>query len=196
VAGAAATLPSDGVTELPSDLPVPEDDGACDHLPGSPVPSIRFAATTGGTVDLGELARGTAVVYVYPATGRPGEPLPPGWDTIPGARGCTPQNCAFRDLYGEFRRLGVDVVGLSMQTAEEQAEFARREHIPYPLLSDPERHLSANLQLPVFEVGGRLYYRRVTLVLRDGKVARVFYPVFPPDRNAAEVLDWLRANPT
>jgi peroxiredoxin len=182
------------VYTLPDDLPVPEDDGACDHLEGRRLPSLALPATTGGTVDVGELgAHGTAVLFIYPRTGKPGEPLPPGWDLIPGARGCTPQSCAFRDLYSEFAERGISVSGLSAQSAADQSEFARRVHLEFPLLSDEGLRLADALALPTFEVAGMRLYRRVTLVIRDRAIAKVFYPVFPPDRNAAEVLAWLSA---
>jgi peroxiredoxin len=170
------------------------DDGACDHLPGLTVPSLELRATRGGTLDVSELARELAVLYVYPRTGRPGLPPPDGWDAIPGARGCTPQSCAFRDHHAELARAGARVAGLSAQPADEQQEFAERERLPFPLLSDPELRLASALGLPTFEFGGDRLYRRVTLVLAAGRIAKVFYPVFPPDENAAEVLAWLRAS--
>ena len=133
------------------------------------------------------------MLYVYPRTGTPGEPSPDGWDAIPGARGCTPQSCAFRDhAGGAARRSGADVLGLSAQPAHEQAAFAAREHLPFALLSDPDLHLAAALRLPTFEVAGMRLYKRITLVVEDGTIAKAFYPVFPPDRNAADVLAWLR----
>jgi peroxiredoxin len=179
---------------LPPDLPVPRDDGAADHLPGLPLPALALASTQGGEVDLAALAAvvATLVLYVYPRTGTPGEPLPDGWDAIPGARGCTPQSCAFRDHRAELRALDAEVVGLSAQPAAEQAAFAAREHIPFPLLSDPQLRLAGALELPTFEAGGMRLYKRITLVVAGGTVAKAFYPVFPPDRNAADVLAWLR----
>ena len=180
------------VYTLPDDLPVPEDDGACDHLPRRSLPALTLNATTGGPVDLAGLgATATAVLFIYPRTGKPGEPLPPGWDLIPGARGCTPQSCAFRDLHGEFAERGAVVLGLSAQSEEDQAEFAQRVHLGFPLLSDPQLALAKALELPTFEAAGMTLYKRVTLVVRDGKIAKAFYPVFPPDRNAADVLAWL-----
>ncbi len=176
---------------LPPDLPVPEDDGAADHLPGLAIPSLALPATGGAEIDLAELAGGLLVAYVYPRTGTPGEPLPDGWDDIPGARGCTPQSCSYRDALAEFERLGATVVGISAQSAAEQAEFAAREHIPFPLLSDPELRLAAALRLPTFAVAGMTLYRRLTLVAEAGAIIKAFYPVFPPDRDAAEVLAWL-----
>lgn len=178
--------------DLPAGLPAPRDDGAADHLPGLEVPSVVLPATPGGTLDLAEVTARRAVVYVYPMTGTPGRALPPGWDDIPGARGCTPQSCAFRDALGAFAQLGYAVAGVSAQTPAEQAEFAGRERIPYPLLADPGLELARALGLPTFEAGGRTLYRRLTLVTEDGRIARAFYPVFPPDRNAGEVLAWLR----
>jgi peroxiredoxin len=181
-------------TRLPPGLPVPEDDGAADHLPGLEIPAgPALPSTQGGEVELaGATAGGTLVAYVYPRTGRPGEALPAGWDDIPGARGCTPQSCAYRDALAEFGGLGATVVGISAQSPAEQAEFAERERIPFALLADPGLRLAAALRLPTFEAEGMTLYRRLTLVIERGRVARAFYPVFPPDRDAAEVLGWLR----
>jgi peroxiredoxin len=180
---------------LPPDLPAPVDDGAADHLPGLRLPALALRSTHGGEADLAEVAAaaGTLVLYVYPRTGIPGQPSPDGWDAIPGARGCTPQSCAFRDHHAELRALGADVLGLSAQPSAEQAEFAAREHLPFALLSDPELRLTQALRLPTFEAGGMRLYKRITLIAgADGTIAKVFYPVFPPDRNAADVLAWLR----
>jgi peroxiredoxin len=178
---------------LPPDLPVPEDDGAARHLPGMELPALRLSSTA-GEVDLRMAAAGTLVLYLYPRTGRPGVPSPDGWNQTPGARGCTPQSCAFRDHRAELAELGADVVGMSAQTLADQEEFATREHIPYPIVSDPELRLAAALDLPTFEIAGMRLYRRITLVARAGRIEHVVYPVFPPDRNAAEVTAWLRAN--
>src|SRR6187200_501404 len=178
--------------DLPADLPVPVDDGACDHLPGMRLPSLPLPATDGSMVDLSTLS-GRSVVYVYPRTGRPDQPSPTGWDDIPGARGCTPQSCAYRDSLAEFGALGAAVLGISAQTPAEQAEFAEREHIPFPLLADPGLRLAETLGLPTFQVEGMTLYRRLTLIARQGSIVKAFYPVFPPDRDAAEVLGWLRA---
>lgn len=179
-------------TSLPPDLPAPVDDGAADHLTGLDLPSLALPATTGGTVDLADLARTRLVAYVYPRTGTPGEPLLEGWDDIPGARGCTPQSCSYRDSLTGFRDLGATVVGVSAQSAADQAEFAAREQIPFPLLSDPGLLLADRLRLPTFEAAGITLYKRLTLIAEAGRVAKVFYPVFPPDRDAAQVLAWLR----
>lgn len=177
---------------LPPDLPLPEDDGAADHLVGMALPRLSLPATSGDG-DLGSLACDLMVAYVYPRTGVPGVPLPEGWDDIPGARGCTPQSCSYRDTLAEFERLGASVVGISAQGHAEQAEFATREHIPFPLLSDTGLRLAQELRLPTFDVEGICLYKRLTLVARENRIVKVFYPVFPPDRNAAQVLAWLRA---
>jgi peroxiredoxin len=182
------------LTRLPEGLPAPEDDGAADHLEGMEIPAgLRLPSTQGGEVDLAAAAGKRLVAYVYPRTGRPGEPLPAGWDDIPGARGCTPQSCAYRDALQEFRRLGADVVGISAQSPTEQAEFAAREHIPFPLLADPGLDLAARLGLPTFAVEKMTLYRRLTMVVEAGHISKCFYPVFPPDRDAAEVLTWITA---
>jgi peroxiredoxin len=187
--------------QLPPGLPVPADDGAADHLEGLEIPGgLPLASTQGGEFDLATAtakAPGGLVAYVYPRTGVPGEPLPAGWDDIPGARGCTPQSCSYRDSLAEFDRLDAAVVGISAQSPAEQAEFAARERIPYPLLADPGLKLAQAIGLPTFEAGGLTLYRRLTMVLeadRAGtRIAKCFYPVFPPDRDAAEVLAWLRS---
>jgi peroxiredoxin len=178
-------------SQLPADLPVPEDDGAADHLAGMALPEIRLPSTLGGSIGLAEASQERLVVYVYPRTGTPGEPLPAGWDDIPGARGCTPQSCAYRDSLAEFSELGATVVGVSAQGPEEQAEFVEREHIPFALLSDSGLALAEALRLPTFEAAGMTLYKRLTLVAEAGVISKAFYPVFPPDRNAAEVLAWL-----
>jgi peroxiredoxin len=179
---------------LPPGLPVPEDDGGARHLPGLAVPALRLPSTA-GELDLRAAAAGTLVLYVYPRTGRPGVPPPDGWDETPGARGCTPQSCAFRDHRAELAALGAEVVGMSAQTLADQREFAGREHIPYPLIADPDLRLAAALDLATFEIGGMRLYRRITIVARAGRIEHVFYPVFPPDRNAAGVVAWLREHP-
>ncbi len=177
---------------LPADLPEPVDDGAADHLEGAALPSLALPSTSGERIDLAEAARGTLIVYCYPRTGRPGVPLPPGWDAIPGARGCTPQSCAFRDHFAEFEALGASLLGLSAQSSDDQLEFAQRVDLPYPVLSDPGLALAEAIGLPTFEVAGMRLYRRLTLIARRGRVVKAFYPVFPPDRNAPDVLAWLR----
>ena len=183
-------------TSLPADLPVPQDDGAADHLPGLELPIIHLPATDGRTVDLSSLS-GLAVVYVYPRTGVPGEPLPTGWNEIPGARGCTPQSCAFRDHFAELKAAGAEhVFGLSAQDTAFQAEAAERLHLPFPLLSDHRHELTHAIRLPTFEVEGQKLIKRITLIIEDGAISHVFYPVFPPDRNAADVLAHLSGKRT
>jgi peroxiredoxin len=179
--------------QLPADLPVPEDDGAADHLVGAVMPSITLPATTGETVDLSTLGP-LAIVYVYPMTGTPGVPLPDGWDDVPGARGCTPESLGFRGNYDELTALGAQIFGLSVQSTAEQAEAAERLELPYPLLSDSGLVLAERLQLPTFTAAdGVVRYKRLTLVLNHSAIEHVFYPIFPPNEHAAEVLDWLRA---
>ena len=173
------------------DRPVPVDDGAASHLHGARVPSGVLPSTLGGLLDISDAARDLLVVYVYPRTGRPGEPLPAGWDEIPGARGCTPQSCAFRDDVSDLATHGASVIGVSAQSPAEQLEFAQREHIPYPLLSDSGLRLAETLGLPTFEVAGMTLYRRLTFIARAAHIQKVFYPVFQPEHNASEVLAWL-----
>jgi peroxiredoxin len=181
----------DNIYQLPKDLPIPLDDGACHHLPGMQLPSAPLMSTAGRTVDLAEIA-GRTVVYCYPRTGRPDQDLPLGWNEIPGARGCTPQSCAFRDHYQELQALGAEVFGLSTQDTHYQKEAAQRLHLPFLLLSDDRLLFTQALNLPTFQVESVTLIRRLTLVLRDRFVEHVFYPVFPPDKNADEVIDWLR----
>ena len=184
----------DNILELPADLPVPVDDGLASHLRGMRVASVALPATSGETIDLSRLS-GRTVVYCYPRTGRPNENPPDGWNLIPGARGCTPQSCAFRDHYRELEELGARVVGLSTQDTAYQREAAERLHLPFPLLSDADLAFATAMRLPQFEVASMHLIKRITLVIRDGVVEHAFYPVFPPDRNADDVLAWLRANP-
>ena len=179
-------------TTLPEGLPVPEDDGAADHLPGTRMPDLSLPSTGGTDINVNQ--PGTLVLYIYPRTGKPGEPLPPGWDDIPGARGCTPESCAFRDLNKEIESRGAHVHGLSAQSLEDQHEFAERVQLPYAILSDPQLELASTLDLPTFETAGMRLYKRLTLIARDGRIEHVFYPIFPPDRNAADVLAWLEGN--
>ncbi len=185
---------SDNLYELPKDLPVPQDDGACAHLAGAKLPAVKLPSTGGKSIDPSTF-RGTTVIYIYPRTGRPDEPSPAGWNEIPGARGCTPQSCAFRDHFEELKRAGAaQVFGLSTQSTADQSEAAERLHLPFELLSDEKLAFARALKLPTFEVEGMTLIKRIALVARDGKIEKVFYPVFPPDRNAGDVLDWLAAN--
>lgn len=182
--------PAENVYDLPEGLPEPQDDGACDHLPGMEVPSVPLAATSGDTVDLSALP-GRTVVYCYPMTGRPDRALPEGWDEIPGARGCTPQSCSFRDHHAELEALGARVFGLSTQDTGYQREAAERLHLPFDLLSDRDLAFARALGLPTFEVDGMYLVKRLTLVVDEARVSKVFYPVFPPDRSAEEVVAWI-----
>lgn len=176
-----------------SDIPAPKDDGGAAHLAGMTLPSAPLPATDGSAVDLSTLP-GRTIVYAYPRTGRPGIDNPDGWDQIPGARGCTPQSCSFRDHFAELKSLGaLRVFGLSTQDSAYQAEAAERLHLPFPLLSDHGLAFSRAANLPLFTAGGGTLTKRLTLVIDDGVVAHVFYPVFPPDRSAADVIDWLKA---
>lgn len=173
-------------------LPAPEDDGDADHLPGMKVPSLTLAATSGEQIDLASLI-GRSVVYVYPMTGRPDRSLPDGWDLIPGARGCSPQSCAFRDHAEELSGLGVKhLYGLSTQDSAYQREAVERLHLPFALLSDSDFLLAATLKLPTFEVEQMKLIKRLTMVIDDGVISNVFYPVFPPDQNAEVVMEWLK----
>jgi peroxiredoxin len=178
---------SHDVYTLPEGLPVPTDDGGAKHLIGLELPDLELESSA-GSVNVRELD----VLYVYPRSGKPGRPLPPGWDETPGARGCTPQSCAFRDLHAELGKVGVRVAGLSTQDLDDQREFAERNHMPFPVVSDPERKLGAALDLPTFDIAGLTLYKRITLVAEDARIVKVFYPVFPPDANAGEVLRWLQ----
>jgi peroxiredoxin len=178
---------------LPDNLPVPQDDGGARHLAGMRLPDIALPATDGRDVNLSTL-KGRTVVYVYPRTGRPGQALPTGWDGIPGARGCTPQSCGFRDHFGELKRLGVDHLhGLSTQDTAYQRELVQRVHLPFSILSDDRFRLTDALQLPVFSVDGMRLIKRMAWVIDDGVFTYVFYPVFPPDQSAGEVVAWLKS---
>ena len=177
---------------LPADIPAPQDDGAARHLTGLKLPPVVLAATDGSQVDLLKLS-GRTVVYIYPRTGVPGRPLPEGWNEIPGARGCTPQSCGFRDHFAELERLGVArVFGLSSQDSAYQREAVERLHLPFAVLSDERLELARAIKLPTFKVAGMTLLKRMALVIDDGIITKVFYPVFPPDKNAEEVIAWLR----
>lgn len=183
---------SNDYSALPADLPAPVDDGAADHLVGMAMPAITLRATDGTDVDLSTLPGPRCVIYAYPRTGVPGVALPDGWDSIPGARGCTPQACAFRDHHAELRALGAHLFGLSTQATAYQQEMAERLHLPFPVLSDSDFRLTSALSLPTFEVEGMILLRRLTLIIHAGRIEHVFYPVFPPDTHAASVLGHLR----
>jgi peroxiredoxin len=185
---------SDPLHSLPKDLPVPQDDGACAHLPNMMVPPIPLPSTGGRNVVLaGESQKGRVVVYAYPRTGEPGRDPPDTWNAIPGARGCTPQTCAFRDAHDELRKLGATVYGLSTQTTEYQREMAERLHLPFEVLSDAGLRLTKALRLPTFEFNGMTLLKRATLIVHRGEIEKVFYPVFPPDQSPQPVIEWLRS---
>jgi peroxiredoxin len=189
---------SDDLTTLPENLPAPEDDGGAEHLPGALVPPLALPSTTGGAVrvDVVPEEAERLVLYLYPRTGRPGEPaLTPDWDQIPGARGCTPESCGFRDHAADLWDAEAAIAGISTQTTADQREAAERLGLPFPLLSDADLELARALRLPTHSVAGHTLLKRLTLVVHDSRIEHVFYPVFPPDTHAAEVLAWLRANP-
>jgi peroxiredoxin len=178
---------------LPPNIPAPQDDGAAKHLAGIKLPDIALAATEGSSVNLSKL-KGRTVVYIYPRTGVPGVDTLPGWDQIPGARGCTPQSCSFRDHFGELKRLGVaQLFGLSTQDTAYQKEAATRLHLPFAILSDEKLALAKALKLPTFTTAGMTLLKRMALVIDDGVIVKAFYPVFPPDKNAEEVIAWLQS---
>jgi peroxiredoxin len=178
---------------LPPGIPVPQDDGATKHLAGMTLPDLAVPATDGQSVNLSKL-KGRTVVYVYPRTGVPGVDAPPGWDDIPGARGCTPQSCFFRDHFGELKRLGVaQLYGLSTQDTAYQKEAVSRLHLPFAILSDEKFALTKAMKLPTFTTSGMTLLKRMAWVIDDGKMTKVFYPVFPPDKSAEDVIAWLQS---
>jgi peroxiredoxin len=186
---------AENVYDLPEDLPVPTDDGAADHLEGMRLPPVSLPSTAGEAVDLSSLG-GRTVVYCYPMMSKPGSDMPAGWDEIPGARGCTPQSCSFRDHHAELGALGARVFGLSAQDTDYQREAVERLHLPFALLSDEDLAFAQALRLPTFQAGGAVLLKRLTLVIDDGWITKVFYPVFPPDRSAEEVVEWLERRDT
>ena len=184
-------MPSD-LANLPVSLPVPVDDGACSHLSGRALPPIVLPSTAGRTVNLAEL-NVPSVLFFYPRNAQPHESIPEDWNIIPGARGCTPHSCGFRDLHQEFKTLGFQIFGVSTQDTDYQKELVNRVHLPFEVLSDAQLELVKALQLPTFAYRGLQLLKRMAWVVEDGKITKVFYPVFPPDKNAEEVLNWLRA---
>jgi peroxiredoxin len=188
---------SEDPTVLPEGLPAPDDDGAASRLVGSRMPTLALSSTSGGTVRIDRAPEGAErlVLYAYPRTSRPGEPpLTPDWNLIPGARGCTPESCGFRDHSRELWAAGAAVAGVSSQATEDQREVVERLGLPFPLLSDEGLRLTRALDLPTHVIAGQTLLKRLTLVVRDGRIEHVFYPVFPPDTHAAEVLTWLMTN--
>ena len=179
------------LNQLPTDLPAPQDDGACKHLVGMALPNVALLATDGSMVNLSQLP-GRTVIYCYPMTGQPNVPLPQGWDQIPGARGCTPQSCAYRDHYQELQALNGNVYGLSVQSTDYQREMATRLHLPFQVLSDEQYQFQQALNLPIFVAAGMTLLKRVTLISNDGHIEAVHYPIFPSDSDPAWVLDYLK----
>jgi peroxiredoxin len=178
---------------LPAGIPAPQDDGGARHLTGMKVPDLALPATSGSAVNLSKL-KGRTVVYVYPRTGVPGQALPDGWDDIPGARGCTPQSCSFRDHFADLKRLGVaQLYGLSVQDTAYQREAATRLHLPFAILSDEKLALTKAMTLPTFTTSGMTLLKRMAWVIDDGTITKVFYPVFPPDKSAGDVVAWLES---
>ena len=176
--------------ELPSNLPVPIDDGACDHLVGMQFPDIILKSTSGENVNLSQI-EGWVVIYCYPMTGKPGVPLPEGWDEIPGARGCTPQSCSFRDHHAELSELGAEVYGMSTQTYEYQQEMAERLHLPFQVISDSNLEFCRAMNIPTFSVDGNTLMKRVTKISYNGLIEAVHYPVFPSDSDPKWVIEYL-----
>jgi len=179
--------------ELPADLPIPQDDGTTDHLKGMKLPQVSLMATSGQKIEVGDI-KGKLVIYCYPMTGRPNVALPDGWDNIPGARGCTPQSCSYRDHYQELKSLGAVVLGLSVQSPEYQKEMADRLHLPFPVVSDANYEFQKALNMPTFVAAGMTLLKRVTLIANNGHIEAVHYPIFPSDSDAAWVLDYLKAS--
>lgn len=181
------------LSKLPDNLPIPTDDGACDHLKDKFLPNLKLQTTANRFINLSDLQKPT-VLFFYPRTGEPSKPAPPDWDIIPGARGCTPQSCGFRDLHSEFNSLGYQVFGVSSQSTEYQQEFVTRNHIPFEIISDENFELTETLTLPTFTYNGVKLLKRMAWVVNHGKIETVFYPVFPPNENASRVLEWLKSN--
>ena len=183
------------LNQIPPNLPVPKDDGAARHLLGMALPDISLRSTSNRLVNLSKLSAPRTVIYCYPRTGEPDKPVPAGWDEIPGARGCTPETCGFRDHHKDLARLGAEVYGLSTQDTPYQQEMVKRLQVPFEVLSDEHFALTHAMRLPTFTFGRMTLLKRLTLIVRDGRVERVFYPVFPPDKHVEEVVAWLKQHP-
>lgn len=179
------------INQLPADLPIPQDDGSTNHLRGMKLPNVSLNATNGKTINLGEI-KGKLVIYCYPMTGQPNVDLPDGWDQIPGARGCTPQSCSFRDHYQELQALGAEVVGLSVQTTEYQKEMVDRLHLPFLVVSDAHYKFQKALNMPTFITAGMILLKRVTLIVNNGVIEAVHYPIFPSDSDPAWIINYLK----
>ena len=183
------------LNELPANLPRPVDDGGARHLKGLALPDLELPSTANRRVNLSKLAAPRVVIYCYPMTGQPGKALPAGWDDIPGARGCTPETCGFRDHHKDLAKLHADVYGVSTQSTAYQQEMVHRLEVPFEVLSDERMALTKALRLPTFTVEGMTLIKRLTLIAREGRIEKVFYPVFPPDKHADEVIAWLNTHP-
>ncbi len=197
-AGKALAQPPGGapvnLDQLPANLPVPKDDGACKHLPGMALPDLALSSTADRRMNLAKVSAPRTIVYCYPRTGQPGKTLPKGWDDIPGARGCTPETCGFRDHHAELAKLGAEVFGVSTQSTDYQREMVTRLKVPFEVLSDERLEFTHALRLPTFTVDGMTLIKRLTLVVRAGRIEHVFYPVFPPDTHASAVIAWLKSH--
>ncbi len=192
---AQAAQQATGLTELPANLPVPKDDGGARHLKGMAMPDLELPSTANRRVNLSKIGTPRIVVYAYPMTGQPGKTLPAGWDDIPGARGCTPETCGFRDHHKDLAKLHAEVFGVSTQSTEYQQEMVKRLDVPFEVLSDEHFALTHALRLPTFTVEGMTLMKRLTVIVTNGRIEHVFYPVFPPDKHAEDVIAWLKANP-
>lgn len=181
------------LSQLPTDLPIPQDDGCANHLKGMRLPNVSLNATNGSTVHFGDI-KGKLVIYCYPMTGQPNIALPDGWDQIPGARGCTPQSCSFRDHYQELQALGADLMGLSVQTTKYQKEMVDRLHLPFPVVSDVNYQFQKALNMPTFVAAGMILLKRVTLIANNGVIEAVHYPIFPSDGDPAWVINYLKSH--
>jgi|SRR5581483_6296485 len=188
-------LAQKNLMQLPANLPVPKDDGAARHLKGMRLPDLALSSTANRSVNLSQISGPRLIVYCYPRTGEPDKPVPPGWDDIPGARGCTPETCGFRDHHKDLARLGAEVFGLSTQDTAYQQEMVKRLQVPFEVLSDEHLELTRALRLPTFAFDGMTLLKRLTIVAQNGRIEHVFYPVFPPDKHAEEVIDWLERHP-
>ncbi len=191
----AAHQATSNLNELPANLPRPKDDGGARHLKGMAIPDLELPSTANRRVNLSKISAPRIVIYVYPMTGRPGRALPAGWDEIPGARGCTPETCGFRDHHKDLAKLHADVFGISTQSTEYQQEMVKRLEVPFEVLSDEQFAFTRAMKLPTFTVDGMTLMKRLTLVVRSARVEHVFYPVFPPDAHAEEVIAWLKKHP-
>jgi peroxiredoxin len=190
----AAQRATGNLSDLPANLPVPKDDGGARHLRGMAIPDLELPSTANRRVNLAKISAPRIVVYCYPMTGQPGKALPAGWDDIPGARGCTPETCGFRDHHKDLAKLHAEVFGVSTQSTAYQQEMVTRLEVPFEVLSDEHLALTRALKLPTFTIDGMTLIKRLTLIVRDHRIEQVFYPVFPPDKHADEVIAWLQAH--